>query len=69
MLMMSNKKVLGKPLTKKNAIKQLKYLSNKIVTFKTGLCVMDSDSMKKYTSVANFKIYMRKRIISSKEIS
>ncbi|MBH44211.1 MAG: septum formation protein Maf [Gammaproteobacteria bacterium] len=61
-----NKKVLGKPLTKKNAIKQLKYLSNKIVTFKTGLCVMDSDSMKKYTSVANFKIYMRK--ITEKEI-
>jgi len=41
-------------------------LSNKIVIFKTGLCVIDSDTLKKYTTVVNFKVHMNK--ITKKEI-
>ena len=61
-----NNQILGKPLTKNTAINQLSYLSNKIVIFKTGLCVIDSDTLKKYTTVVNFKVHMNK--ITKKEI-
>ena len=54
-----NNKILGKPLTKSNAIKQLKMISGNKVVFRTGLCVMHSDSKKFYSSVNNYTIYFR----------
>ena len=53
-------KILGKPLTKKNARKQLNLISGKKVTFKTGICVIDTDTMKKYSSVVNYYVQMKK---------
>ena len=55
-----NNKILGKPLSKNNAIKQLKLISNKEVVFKTGLCVIDSSTYKKYIGLVNYKIKMKK---------
>ncbi len=55
-----NKKILGKPLKKVNAIKQLKMISNKSVIFKTGLCVIDTETNKQYSSVTNYKIQVKK---------
>ena len=53
-------KILGKPLTKKNARKQLNLISGKRVIFKTGICVIDTNTMKKLSSVVNYSIKMRK---------
>ena len=55
-----NGKILGKPLTRGTAKKQLKYISNKLVTFKTGLCVIDSQSLEKIVSVTSYKVYIKK---------
>ena len=54
-----NNEILGKPITKTNAVKQLKMLSGNKVVFRTGLCVMDSDSKKYYSSVNNYTIYFK----------
>ena len=54
-----NNKILGKPLTKSNAVKQLKMISGNKVVFRTGLCVMHSDSKKFYSSLNNYTIYFR----------
>ena len=53
-------KILGKPLTKKNARKHLNLISGKKVIFKTGICVIDTNTMKKLSSVVNYSIKMRK---------
>ena len=55
-----NNRILGKPNNYANARKQLKYISNKIVTFKTGLCVIDADSNKILSTVINYTIHMKK---------
>ncbi len=55
-----NKKILGKPLTVKNARKQLMLISNKDVIFKTGLCVYDTDTRKKLVTVVNYRVTLRK---------
>ena len=55
-----DKKILGKPLKKVNAVKQLKMISNKSVIFKTGLCVVDTQTNKQYSSVTNYKIKVKK---------
>ena len=55
----SNNKILGKPITKTNAVKQLKMISGNKVVFRTGLCVMQSDSKKYYSSVNNYTIYFK----------
>ena len=55
-----DKKILGKPLKKVNAVKQLKMISNKSVIFKTGLCVIDTQTNKQYSSVTNYKIKVKK---------
>tara|TARA_B100001778_G_scaffold312469_1_gene296189 strand:- start:445 stop:1020 length:576 start_codon:yes stop_codon:yes gene_type:complete len=55
-----NKKILGKPLTAKNARKQLMLISNKDVIFKTGLCVYDTDTRKKFVTVVNYRVTLRK---------
>lgn len=59
-------KILGKPLTKAKAIKQLKMISGKEVVFKTGLCVVNSETFVKYTTVVNYKIQVKK--LSQQEI-
>ncbi len=51
--------VLGKPLTRNRARKQLKMLSGNKVIFRTGLCVLNSDSGKYYSSVNNYSILFR----------
>ena len=55
-----DKKILGKPLKKVSAVKQLKMISNKSVIFKTGLCVIDTQTNKQYSSVTNYKIKVKK---------
>tara|TARA_B100000035_G_scaffold293564_1_gene283113 strand:+ start:4442 stop:5023 length:582 start_codon:yes stop_codon:yes gene_type:complete len=54
-----NGKILGKPHTRSNAIKQLRMISGNKVIFRTGLCVMDSDTKKYYSSVNNYTINFR----------
>jgi MAF protein len=54
-----NNEILGKPITKTNAVKQLKMISGNKVVFRTGLCVMQSDSKKYYSSVNNYTIYFK----------
>ena len=53
-------KVYGKPLTKSVAIQQLQAISNKNIVFKTGLCVIDTSTHKKYLSLTNYNVKMRK---------
>ena len=53
-------KVYGKPLTKSVAIQQLQAISNKNIVFKTGLCVIDTSAHKKYLSLTNYNVKMRK---------
>ncbi len=50
-------KIMGKPLTKERAKKQLKMLSGNKVIFRTGLCVLNSKTNKYYASVNNYTIY------------
>jgi MAF protein len=52
-------KIIGKPLTKKNAKKQLRMLSGNKVVFRTGLCVLNSETGKYYASVNNYNIFFR----------
>jgi MAF protein len=49
--------ILGKPITKEKAKKQLKMLSGNKVVFRTGLCVLNSMTNKYYASVNNYTIY------------
>jgi septum formation protein len=53
-------KILGKPGTVNNAKKQLNFISGKDVVFKTGMCVIDADSMKKFNCIVHYKIKMKK---------
>ena len=52
-------RIIGKPNTKKNAKKQLKMLSGNKVVFRTGLCVLNSETGKYYASVNNYNIFFR----------
>ena len=54
-----NNKILGKPLTRSNAVKQLRMISGNKVVFRTGLCVMNSDTKKHFSSVNNYTIYFK----------
>jgi MAF protein len=56
----ANNRILGKPNNYTNARKQLKYISNKVVIFKTGLCVIDTSSNKRLTTIVNYTIHMKK---------
>ena len=49
--------ILGKPITREKAKKQLKMLSGNKVVFRTGLCVLNSKTNKYYASVNNYTIY------------
>ena len=52
-------KILGKPLSRNKAKNQLRLLSGKKVIFRTGLCVMNSDTEKYYSSVSNYSIIFK----------
>ena len=52
-------KILGKPITKNKAKIQLRMLSGKHIIFRTGLCVMHSDTGKYYASVNNYSIFFK----------
>ena len=52
-------KILGKPITRKKAINQLKMISGSKVIFRTGLCVMNSETGKYYSSVNNYTIFFK----------
>lgn len=52
-------KILGKPMTKSNARKQLQFISGKKIVFKTGICVIDTSTMKKLSSVVNYNLKMK----------
>ncbi|KZN50163.1 hypothetical protein N476_17610 [Pseudoalteromonas luteoviolacea H33] len=54
-----NNKVLGKPHTKENAIKQLSLFSGQCVTFYTGLSVFCIEEQRSITKVVPFKVYFR----------
>ncbi len=54
-----NEKILGKPITRKKAVEQLKMLSGNKVIFRTGLCVINSDTGKYYSSVNNYTIFFK----------
>lgn len=54
-----NGKILGKPLTLKNAKKQLNMMSGKKVIFRTGLCVLNADDNKYFASVSNYNINIK----------
>ena len=49
--------ILGKPITKEKAKKQLKMLSGNRVIFRTGLCVLNAKTKKYYASINNYTIY------------
>ena len=53
-------KILGKPITRENAQKQLRLISGNEVNFKTGLCVIDMLSKRKFSCVVNYKIVLKK---------
>ena len=52
-------RIIGKPITKKNAKKQLRMLSGNKVVFRTGLCVLNSETGKYYASVSNYNIFFK----------
>jgi MAF protein len=52
-------RIIGKPITKKNAKKQLKMISGNKVVFRTGLCVLNSETGKYYASVNNYNIFFK----------
>ena len=52
-------RIIGKPITKKNAKKQLRMLSGNKVVFRTGLCVLNSETGKYFASVNNYNIFFK----------
>ena len=54
-----NGKIIGKPHTHENAIKQLQNASGKTVTFYTGLCLYNSDTKKYQSEVVPFDVVFR----------
>ncbi|MCB5161847.1 Maf family protein [Marinomonas algarum] len=51
--------ILGKPHTEQNAIKQLQKFSGQHVTFLTGLCVLDQETMKNTYTLNEYHVYFR----------
>ncbi|MDP5214107.1 Maf family protein [Pseudoalteromonas tunicata] len=62
-----NKKILGKPHTKENAIAQLTAFSGQKVTFLTGLALINSHSGEQQTTVEPFDVYFRTLTLSQIE--
>lgn len=53
------KRVLGKPHTVENAVKQLRQSSGRAVTFLTGLCVYNSATQQQVSLVEPFTVHFR----------
>ena len=53
-------KILGKPLTFDNAMKQLEMSNGRSVTFYTGLCLYNSKSKQAQVICENFHVHFRK---------
>ena len=51
--------ILGKPLTRNKAKNQLKMVSGNKVIFRTGLCVINSNTGNYYSSVTNYTIFFK----------
>ena len=51
--------VLGKPHTHEKAVEQLRFLSGKIVSFHTGLCLFNSQTGNTQSTVEVFKVHFR----------
>jgi MAF protein len=52
--------ILGKPHTHAKAVEQLREASGKVVTFKTGLCLLNAYTGKAQVAVENFEVHFRK---------
>ena len=51
--------ILGKPGTNPRAVEQLQYLSGRLVTFYTGLCLLDSATDQVQLDVVPYKVQFR----------
>lgn len=51
--------ILGKPHTHERAFEQLREASGKVVTFKTGLCLLNASTGKVQIAVENFQVHFR----------
>ena len=51
--------ILGKPHTHEKAVEQLRFLSGKIVSFHTGLCLLNSETGNTQSTVEVFKVHFR----------
>lgn len=51
--------IIGKPLTHERAFDQLRNASGKVVTFKTGLCLLNSTTGKAQIAVEDFQVHFR----------
>lgn len=54
-----NKRIVGKPLTHENAVKQLTQASNQIITFYTGLTVHNISTGNNDSRVETFNVHFR----------
>ncbi|MGB0893456.1 MAG: Maf family protein [Parashewanella sp.] len=59
--------IIGKPLTKENAIKQLMNASGKCITFYTGVAVYDSSTKSMLSSVEPFHVHFK--LLSEQQIT
>ena len=61
-----DKKILGKPANYENAIEQLSFMNNKVASFYTGLCVINTNTKKVVKNITRFDVTFRK--LTSAEI-
>lgn len=54
-----NGKIIGKPHTHENAVKQLKMASGKTITFYTGLCLFNSKTQQYQSEIVPYKVVFR----------
>jgi septum formation protein len=52
--------ILCKPLTHENAVKQLQFVSEKMVRFYTAMCVLDTNTQQSQLVVEHYDVYFRK---------
>ncbi|MBJ7539467.1 Maf family protein [Marinomonas transparens] len=58
-----NQQILGKPLNNQNAIQQLKNFSGNKVSFLTGLCVLNQQTLNFQYELNQYHVYFRKLTI------
>jgi septum formation protein len=56
----SGDEILGKPVAHENAVVQLRKLSGKLVTFQTGLCLLNSTTNEIQVDIIPFRVQFRK---------